>query len=94
MRCRRIMIDGRTIILRKSRCKIDRSNAQAYTVLQLLSEMGKTTDMDDRTKESIMMYMIQNRVSNADLVSLARVFPAQTTKNLMYSGILNGFTQG
>ena len=94
MRCRRIMIDGRTIILRKSRCKIDRSNAQAYTVLQLLSEMGKTTDMDDRTKESIIMYMIQNRVSNDDLVSLARVFPAQTTKNLMYSGILNGFTQG
>ena len=58
MRCRRIMIDGRTIILRKSRCKIDRSNAQAYTVLLLLSELGKTTDMDDRTKESIIMYMI------------------------------------
>ena len=80
MRCRRIMIDGRTIILRKSRCKIDRSNAQAYTVLQLLSEMGKTTDMDDRTKESIIMYMIQNRVSNDDLISLARVFPHRQQK--------------
>ena len=94
MRRREIMIDGRTIILRKSRCKIDRTNAQAYTILQLLSEMGKTADIGDRARKSITRYMRENRVNNADLVSLARVFPAQTTKNLMYSGVLNGFTQG
>ena len=87
MRCRKIMIDGRTIILHKSRCKIDRFNAQAYTVLQLLSEMGKITDINDRAKESIIRYMKENRVSNTDLVSLARFFPAQTIKNLMYSGV-------
>lgn len=94
MRCRRIIIDGRTIILRKSRCKIDRSNAQAYTVLQLFSEIGRTTDMDDRVKESIKRYMRENQVSNADLLSLVGVFPAQTTKNLLCSGVLNDFTQG
>ena len=94
MRCRKIVIDGRTVVLRKSRCRIDRTNAQAYTVLQLLSEMGKTPDMDDRAKESIAKYMKENRVSGADLVSLARVFPAQTAKNLIYSGVLNAFTQG
>lgn len=93
-RCRKIMIDGRTVILRKSRCKIDRTNAQAYTILQLLSEMGKTTDMDDRVRDSITRYMRENRVNNDDLISLARVFPAQTTKNLMYSGVLDDFTQG
>lgn len=93
MRCRRIMIDGRTIILRKSRCKIDRSNAHTYTILQLLSEMEMTTAMDDRAKESIIRYMRENRVSNDDLISLARVFPAQTIKNLMYSGVLYDFTQ-
>lgn len=93
MRCRRIMIDGRTIILRKSRCKIDRSNAHTYTILQLLSEMGMTTAMDDRAKESIIRYMRENKVSNDDLISLARFFPAQTTKNLMYSGVLYDFTQ-
>ena len=93
MRCRRIMIDGRTIILRKSRCKIDRSNAHTYTILQLLSEMGMTTAMDDRAKESIIRYMRENRVSNDDLISLARFFPAQTIKNLMYSGVLYDFTQ-
>ena len=94
MRCRKIVIDGRTVVLRKSRCRIDRTNAQAYTVLQLLSEMGKAPDMDDRAKESIAKYMKENGVSGADLVSLARVFPAQTAKNLIYSGVLNAFTQG
>ena len=94
MRCRRIMIDGRTIILRKSRCKIDRSNAHTYTILQLLSEIGMTTAMDDRAKESIIRYMRENKVSNDDLISLAKVFPAQTAKNLMYSGVLYDFAQG
>ncbi len=94
MRCRKIMIDGRTVILRKSRCKIDRTNAHAYTVLQLLSETGKTADIGDRARKSIAKYMRENRVNNADLLSLSRVFPAQTTKNLIYSGVLNDFTQG
>ncbi len=93
MRCRRIIIDGRTIILRKSRCQINKDNAQAYAVLQLLSEMGVDMDMDDRARDSIIRYMKTNSINPSDLVSLAKVFPAQTTKNLMYSGVLNGFTQ-
>lgn len=91
-RRREIKIDGRTVILRKSRCKIDRSNAMAYTILQLLSEIDK--DIDDRTRGAIVKFMKENGVKSADLISLARVFPAQTTKNLMYSGVLNDFTQG
>lgn len=87
-------MDGRTIILRKSRCKIDCTNAQAYTILQLLSEIGKTTAMDDRVRESITRYMKKFRMNSADLVSLAKVFPAQTIKNLIYSGVLNDFTRG
>lgn len=90
-RCREVVIDGRTVILRKSRCKIDRENASAYTVLQLLSEIGK--DIDDRTRGVISKYIRENGVKTAELISLARVFPAQTTKNLIYSGVLNDFTQ-
>lgn len=93
MRCREIKIDGRTVIVRKSRCKIDSSNAKAYTVLQLLSEIGRIKDMDDEVKESITKYISDNNVKNADLFSLAKFFPAQTTKNLIYSGVLNDFTQ-
>lgn len=93
MRCRKIIIDGRTIILRKSRCKIDRTNAQAYTILQLLSEMGNNYDIGDRAKDSIIKYKRENKVNNTDLIALAKFFPAQTTKNLMYSGVLNDFAQ-
>ncbi len=93
MRCRQIMIDGRTIILRKSRCKIDKANAQAYTILQLLSEIEIPTDLDYRAKDSITKYMRENQITNDDLISLAKVFPAQTIKKLIYSGVLNDFTQ-
>lgn len=92
-RRRIITVDGRRVILRKSRCKIDRTNARAYTVLQLFSEMKGTDEIDDRAKASIITYMRKNRVKNRDLISLARFFPAQTVKNLMFSGVLNGFTQ-
>ena len=94
MRCRKITIDGRTIILRKSRCKIDSSNVKAYTILQLLTDMGHIVEIDKRTRDSITKYMEKNKVNIAELVSLAKVFPAQTTKKLMYSGLLNDITQG
>lgn len=94
MRCRKITIDGRVVILRKSRCKIDRTNVHAYTILQLISELGKDIELDDKTRESISKYMQENEVSNSDLLLLAKRFPAQTTKNLIYSGVLNDFTQG
>jgi len=93
MRCRKTTVDGRTVILRKSRCKIERNNVQAYTVLQLLSEIGKDSDIGDRAREAIKRYMQENKVTTADLISLAKFFPAQTMKNLIYSGVLNAFTQ-
>lgn len=92
-RCRQITIDGRTVVLRKSRCKIDKNNAGAYAVLQLISEIGKSGEIEDRARESIARYMRDNNVSNAELFSVANYFPAQTMKNLMYSGVLNAFTQ-
>ncbi len=94
MRCRKIIVDGRTVILRKSRCKIDRKNAQAYMILQLISELGEREKINDRAMESIKRFMRLNRVNTSDLLSLAKIFPAQTTKNLMFSGVLNEFTQG
>lgn len=93
-RCRKIMMDGRTIILRKSRCKIDCINVHAYTILQLLSEIKNATNIDDKVKESIVKYMKENKVNIADLFSLAKIFPAKTIKNLIYSGVANDFTQG
>ncbi len=88
MRCRRITVDGRTVILRKSRCDINKNNAKAYAVLQLLSEIGTDENMDTRARDRVKNYMAANNVSPSDLISLAKVFPAKTTKNLMYSGVL------
>lgn len=93
MRCRKIKIDGRIIILRKSRFKIDSSNAHGYTILQLLSVINLITDMNEGVRKSIIKYMRKNKVNNSDLISLSKFFPAQTIKNLIYSGVLNGLTQ-
>lgn len=90
MRCRKIQMDGRTIILRKSRCKIDNKNVGAYTILQLLSEMKK--EMYEEIKLAIQKYMIENQVSCVELISLSKNFPAQTTQKLLLSGVLNDFT--
>lgn len=94
MRVRKIIIDGRTIILRKSRCTIDYSNVYAYTILQLFTEIGDFTYIDNRAKESILKYIKENKVTSNDLFMLAKFFPAQTIKKIIYSGVLNEFTQG
>ncbi|MCD8040826.1 MAG: hypothetical protein LUF82_04840 [Clostridia bacterium] len=45
-------------------------------------------DIDTRARDRVKNYMAANNVSPSDLISLAKVFPAKTTKNLMYSGLL------
>lgn len=93
MRCRKISVDGREVILRRSRCRIEPSNEKAYTLLQLFSEMDENTDIDGGARESIKRYMRENEIRASDLISLSKVFPARTAKKLMYSGVLNDFTQ-
>ncbi len=92
-RCRRVVIDGRTVVLRRSRCEIDSSNAPAYTILQLLSEIKSVSDIDSRARDAISRYVKEYKVRESDLLSLASIFPAKTAKNLIYSGVLNAFTQ-
>ncbi len=92
-RCRKINIDGRTIILRKSRCKIDSTNVYAYSILQLISDVDNLKNVDESIRKSIVKYMKVNKVKDYDLISLLKFFPAKTTKKLLCSGVLNGFTQ-
>lgn len=80
MRCRNIILDGRKIIIRKSRCQINCKNVQAYTILQLLSDIKDNEKIDDRAKNSIFKYIKENNISNNDLTSLVKYFPAQTSK--------------
>lgn len=89
MRKREVQIDGRRFILRKSRCTISKSNAKAYTVLQLFSDMGTQIKLNSRAKESIVSFIKKNNISAREIINLASVFPAQATKNLIVSGILD-----
>lgn len=52
------------------------------TILQLLSDIRDTSDINDRARESIIRYMNENSVTGAELMALVKVFPAQTAKKI------------
>ena len=93
MRCREIIIDGRKIILRKSRCLINKENAKAYTILQFFSELKSYEQVSERVRDYLITYMKNNKIRKEDLLDLAKAFPSKTLKNLMYSGVLYESTQ-
>ena len=88
MRRRIVLIDGRKVILRKSRCLINKENVKAYTILQFFSEIKSCEQLDKRVKNACILYMKKNKIKKEDLLALAKYFPSRTIKNLLYSGIL------
>ena len=94
MRKRRVEIDGRAIVLKKSRTPITKGNVFAYTVLELFSEIKSSESLDSVAMKSIIAYIKKNKIDVKDLISLAQFFPARTLKNLILSGVLNAFTRG
>lgn len=90
MRCREINLNGRTFVLRKSRFNIDKNNVSAYMVLQLFNDLGTKTKLDDFAQRRLLNFIQEKSISQQQLLTLAMKFPAQTMKNLIGSGILNG----
>lgn len=90
-RCRKLVLKGRTFILRKSICKIDRNNLYAYIILQLFTDMDFDEDFTEELKEKIKQYMEKTNVQKKDLMMLLKYFPAKTSKNLMNSGVFSEF---
>lgn len=88
MRCREVIIDGRKVVLRKSRCLINKENVKAYTILQFFSEIKSGERLDKRVKNTCIMYMKKNKIKKENLLALAKYFPSRTIKNLLYGGIL------
>ena len=88
-RKREINIDGRKFILRKSRFKIDKNNVNEYRVLQLFSDIKSPEELDVFSKQRLIEYINDKRVSKNNLLSLAVKFPTRTIKNLIESGVLN-----
>ena len=90
MRCREINLNGRTFVLRKSRFNIDKNNVSAYMVLQLFNDLGTKTKLDDFAQRRLLNFIQEKDIKQQQLLTLAMKFPAQTMKNLIGSGILNG----
>ena len=86
--CRKIILDGRQFILRKSRVRINKDNASAYMILQLFTDLGVNEKINSFAKQRIIEYIKEKGISKIQLISLVMSFPARTMKNLMRSGIL------
>ena len=93
-RCREVVLDGRKFILRRSRVIINKSNADAYLVLQLFSDLGSKTNLNAFAKQRLAEYLREKRITQKKLISLAMSFPARTMKNLIGSGVLDDASRG
>ncbi|HBD06095.1 MAG TPA: hypothetical protein DCY93_01630 [Firmicutes bacterium] len=87
---REITLRGRRIILRKSRCTINKDNASAYTILELFNTMDvKTYKKDASVRREIISFAKKQRVRITEIIALANVFPSRATKNLVECGFIN-----
>jgi hypothetical protein len=88
-RCREINIGGRKFILRKSRCEINKNNYAVYTILQLFNDFTQQDRLDESSRRILLEYIKNYKVTQKQLLELSTQFPAQTTKKLIRSGIIN-----
>lgn len=89
MRVREIELQGRRVVLRKSRCKINKDNAAAYTIMELFSDIDLEQYKENSSaRREVFGYIKENKIGRNELSALTSVFPARTTKNLMESGLI------
>lgn len=89
---RETKLKNRKIILRKSRLPITKDNADAYTILELFSNMDMKKYFDDSSVQREVSQFIKKREIKAkDVYAIAGVFPSKTIRNIMESGIINEF---
>ena len=82
-RSRKITINNRDFILKKSRCKITKENYKEYMILELISGRNNITDV-----KTIKKYMEDNKITLQSLLEIAKYFPSSTLKKMLYLGIL------
>jgi predicted transcriptional regulator of viral defense system len=91
MRKREIVIGGRKIILRKSKCDITNENVNEYTLLQLMTEAGD--NIAEEVRKRLKKYIQENKVDYNKTLLLSTYFPSKTIKNLILSEVFDEFTQ-
>ena len=89
---REITIRGRTFILRRSRCEINKDNFGAYTIMQLFSDFLKRDKIDESSYRVLQKFIKDEKITIEQIFALAKYFPARAAKNLLRSGVIDGFT--
>lgn len=82
-RSRKITINNRDFILKKSRCKITKENYKEYKLLEVLTTNKPLIDI-----ETIRKYIEDNSIDKDSLLETAKYFPSNTIKNLICCGVL------
>ncbi len=89
---RETKLKNRSIILRKSRLPITRDNVDAYTILELFSNMDMRKYFADTSVQREVVGFIRDRaIKVKDVYALVGAFPSKTTRNIIESGIINEF---
>ena len=90
---RETKLKNRNIILRKSRIPITKENVNAYTILELFSNIDIKKYLDDTSIQREVIHFIKEKeIKFKDLYPLTGAFPSKTTRNIMESGIINEIT--
>ena len=92
MRVRETKLKNRNIILRKSRYPITKENADAYTILELFSNIDINRYVSDTlVQREILEFIRERKIRANDVYALIGSFPARVTKNMIKGGIINEF---
>ena len=86
------MINGRKIIVKKSRTTINNENVNAYTILELFSNINIDQYIDDKSAQrEITNFIKEKEIKIKDILNLSTFFPSKSMKNLVKGGLINVF---
>ncbi len=84
-RVRETSINGQKIILRKSRCEINKENYKIYMLLELFNQIGLNEEIDN-TK--IVKFIKENKLDAKQIITYMSYFPSKVAKNFNRSGVV------
>lgn len=92
MSVRKTLLKSRKIILHKSCLPITKENFDAYTILELFTNIDVKDYLNNlMAQKEVVNFIKEKEIKSKDVSKLASFFPAKTTKNIMESGIINYF---
>ena len=89
---RDVMINGRKIIVKKSRTTINKENVNAYTILELFSNINIDQYIEDKiVQREINNFIKEKEIKLTDILNLTTFFPSKSMNNLIKGGLIHAF---